>query len=72
MLHNNKVNEDFRKILLLTIKSFIMLPKTEFNPQNLFVKVTAFKIGETLNLSNLNISLITMITKEMKKHTKIL
>ena len=73
LLKNYHVQDDFKKILFLSFKTFILLPSNDFNPKNLFVKVVAFKLGETLDLLSLNSLLITLATEKLKKqHIKLI
>lgn len=67
LLKNYHVQDDFKKILFLSFKTFILLPSSDSNPKNLFVKVVAFKLGQTLNLLSLNTLLITLATEKLKE-----
>ena len=67
LLKNYHVKDDFKNILFLSFKTFILLPSSDFNPKNLFVKVVAFKLGQTLNLLSLNTLLITLATQKLKE-----
>ena len=67
LLKNYHVQEDFKNILFLSFKTFILLPSSDLNPKNLFVKVVAFKLGQTLNLLSLNTLLITLATEKLKE-----
>lgn len=72
LLKNYHVQDDFKKILFLSFKTFILLPSSDFNPKNLFVKVVSLKLSQTLNLLSLDTLLITLATEKLKKHIELI
>ena len=72
LLKNPDINEDFKEILILSLKTYIMLPSTEMTPYNMFIKIASKKINETLNLSKMNSVLSALATEELKKYSYLI
>lgn len=68
LLENPDINEDFKNILILSLKTYITLPSTEMTPYNMFIKIASKKINKTFDLLKINSVLSTLANEEFKKY----